>query len=158
MVTALYPGTFDPITVGHLDIAERAAALFEKLIIGVYKLPDKNLLFSTDERVALFEDAVKDIPNVEVRVFDGLVVRFAKDIGASVIVRGLRSGTDFEYEFDMTFMNRRLEPDVDVVCLMTSQEYKMFSSSLLKEVARLGGDVQDMVPDGVVKALKNKFE
>ncbi|CAI8335616.1 MAG: pantetheine-phosphate adenylyltransferase [SAR202 cluster bacterium] len=158
MVTALYPGTFDPITVGHLDIAERAAALFEKLIIGVYKLPDKNLLFSTDERVALFEEAVKDIPNVEVRVFDGLVVRFAKDIGASVIVRGLRSGTDFEYEFDMTFMNRRLEPDVDVVCLMTSQEYKMFSSSLLKEVARLGGDVQDMVPDGVVKALKNKFE
>lgn len=158
MVTALYPGTFDPITVGHLDIAERAAALFEKLIIGVYKLPDKNLLFSTDERIALFEEAVKDIPNVEVRVFDGLVVRFAKDIGASVIVRGLRSGTDFEYEFDMTFMNRRLEPDVDVVCLMTSQEYKMFSSSLLKEVARLGGDVQDMVPDGVVKALKNKFE
>ncbi|MQG25327.1 MAG: pantetheine-phosphate adenylyltransferase [SAR202 cluster bacterium] len=158
MVTALYPGTFDPITVGHLDIAERAAALFEKLIIGVYKLPDKNLLFSIDERVALFEEAVKDIPNVEVRVFDGLVVRFAKDIGASVIVRGLRSGTDFEYEFDMTFMNRRLEPDVDVVCLMTSQEYKMFSSSLLKEVARLGGDVQDMVPDGVVKALKNKFE
>ena len=158
MVTALYPGTFDPITLGHLDIAERAAALFEKLIIGVYKLPDKNLLFSTDERVALFEEAVKDIPNVEVRVFDGLVVRFAKDIGASVIVRGLRSGTDFEYEFDMTFMNRRLEPDVDVVCLMTSQEYKMFSSSLLKEVARLGGDVQDMVPDGVVKALKNKFE
>ena len=158
MVTALYPGTFDPITVGHLDIAERAAALFEKLIIGVYKLPDKNLLFSTDERVALFEEAVKDIPNVEVRLFDGLVVRFAKDIGASVIVRGLRSGTDFEYEFDMTFMNRRLEPDVDVVCLMTSQEYKMFSSSLLKEVARLGGDVQDMVPDGVVKALKNKFE
>ena len=158
MVTALYPGTFDPITVGHLDIAERAAALFEKLIIGVYKLPDKNLLFSTDERVALFEEAVKDIPNVEVRVFDGLVVRFAKDIGASVIVRGLRSGTDFEYEFDMTFMNRRLEPDVDVVCLMTSQEYKMFSSRLLKEDARLGGDVQDMVPDGVVKALKNKFE
>ena len=158
MVTALYPGTFDPVTVGHLDIAERAAALFEKLIIGVYKLPDKNLLFSTDERVALFEEAVKDIPNVEVRVFDGLVVRFAKDIGASVIVRGLRSGTDFEYEFDMTFMNRRLEPDVDVVCLMTSQEYKMFSSSLLKEVARLGGDVQDIVPDGVVKALKNKFE
>ena len=158
MVTALYPGTFDHITVGHLDIAERAAALFEKLIIGVYKLPAKNLLFSTDERIALFEEAVKDIPNVEVRVFDGLVVRFAKDIGASVIVRGLRSGTDFEYEFDMTFMNRRLEPDVDVVCLMTSQEYKMFSSSLLKEVARLGGDVQDMVPDGVVKALKNKFE
>lgn len=158
MVTALYPGTFDPATVGHLDIAQRASALFEKLIIGIYDLPDKNLLFTTEERVALFEEAIKDIPNVEVRVFDGLVVRFAKDIGASVIVRGLRSGTDFEYEFDMTFMNRRLEPDVDVVCLMTSQEYKMFSSSLLKEVARLGGDVRDMVPDGVVKALKNKFE
>mgnify|MGYP001476390213 CR=1 FL=1 len=158
MVTALYPGTFDPVTVGHLDIAQRASALFEKLIIGVYKLPDKNLLFNTDERVQMFRDAVKDLPNVEVRIFDGLVVRFAKEIGASVIVRGLRSGTDFEYEFDMTFMNRRLEPNVDVVCLMTSQEYKMFSSSLLKEVARLGGDVQDMVPNGVVKALKNKFK
>ena len=158
MVTALYPGTFDPVTIGHLDIAQRASALFEKLIIGVYKLPDKNLLFNTDERVQMFRDAVKDLPNVEVRIFDGLVVRFAKEIGASVIVRGLRSGTDFEYEFDMTFMNRRLEPNVDVVCLMTSQEYKMFSSSLLKEVARLGGDVQDMVPNGVVKALKNKFK
>ena len=131
MVTALYPGTFDPITVGHLDIAERAAALFEKLIIGVYKLPDKNLLFSTDERVALFEEAVKDIPNVEVRVFDGLVVRFAKDIGASVIVRGLRSGTDFEYEFDMTFMNRRLEPDVDVVCLIELTLVKKNPASLI---------------------------
>ncbi|HCG90795.1 MAG TPA: pantetheine-phosphate adenylyltransferase [Dehalococcoidia bacterium] len=157
MVTALYPGTFDPVTVGHLDIAQRAAALFEKLVIGIYELPDKNLLFNTQERAQLFHDAVKDIPNIEIKVFDGLVVRFAKEIGANVIVRGLRSGTDFEYEFDMTFMNRRLQPDVDVVCLMTSQEYKMFSSSLLKEVARLGGDVRDMVPDGVVTALSEKF-
>jgi pantetheine-phosphate adenylyltransferase len=157
MVTALYPGTFDPVTVGHLDIAQRAAALFEKLVIGIYELPDKNLLFNTQERTQLFQDAVKDIPNIEIKVFDGLVVRFAKEIGANVIVRGLRSGTDFEYEFDMTFMNRRLQPDVDVVCLMTSQEYKMFSSSLLKEVARLGGDVRDMVPDGVVTALSEKF-
>jgi len=156
-VTALYPGTFDPVTVGHLDIAQRAAALFEKLVIGIYELPDKNLLFNTQERTQLFQDAVKDIPNIEIKVFDGLVVRFAKEIGANVIVRGLRSGTDFEYEFDMTFMNRRLQPDVDVVCLMTSQEYKMFSSSLLKEVARLGGDVRDMVPDGVVTALSEKF-
>lgn len=158
MVTALYPGSFDPVTVGHVDIVSRAAKQFEKLVVAVYDTPSKNLLFSTDEREQLMKDACRHIPNVEVSRFSGLVVRCAKDIGAAVIVRGLRSGSDFEYEFDMAFMNRRLEPEVDLVCFMTSQDYMFVSSSLLKEVARLGGDITEMVPPNVAQAVYSKFE
>jgi pantetheine-phosphate adenylyltransferase len=157
MVTALYPGTFDPVTYGHVDVATRAAALFDKVIVAVYATPSKNLLFNGEERVELFREAIKHLPNVEVREFEGLVVRFAQEVGASVIVRGLRSGSDFEYEFEMAFMNRRLAPDVDMVSFMTSQDYMFVSSSLLKEVALLGGNVTDMVPPHVVKAVYNKF-
>ena len=157
MVTALYPGSFDPVTVGHVDIASRAAIQFEKLVVAVYDTPSKNLLFTTDEREQLMKDACSHIFNVEVVWFSGLVVRFAKDIGAGVIVRGLRSGSDFEYEFDMAFMNRKLEPEVDLVCFMTSQDYMFVSASLLKEVARLGGDIKDMVPPNVAEAVYSKF-
>jgi pantetheine-phosphate adenylyltransferase len=157
MITALYPGSFDPVTLGHVDVATRAAALFEKVIIAVYATPSKNLLFSTDERVDLFNNAVRDMPNVEVRPFEGLVVRFAQEIGAAVIVRGLRSGSDFEYEYEMAFMNRKLAPDVDMVSFMTSQEHMFVSSSLLKEVARLGGDITGMVPPLVADAVYAKF-
>ena len=157
MVTALYPGSFDPVTVGHVDIASRAAIQFEKLVVAVYDTPSKNLLFTTDEREQLMKDACGHIPNVEVVRFSGLVVRFAKDIGAGAIVRGLRSGSDFEYEFDMAFMNRKLEPEVDLVCFMTSQDYMFVSASLLKEVARLGGDIKDMVPPNVAEAVYSKF-
>ena len=157
MVTALYPGSFDPVTVGHVDIASRAAIQFEKLVVAVYDTPSKNLLFTTDEREQLMKDACSHISNVEVVRFSGLVVRFAKDIGAGAIVRGLRSGSDFEYEFDMAFMNRKLEPKVDLVCFMTSQDYMFVSASLLKEVARLGGDIKDMVPPNVAKAVYSKF-
>jgi pantetheine-phosphate adenylyltransferase len=157
MVTAIYPGTFDPVTLGHVDIAERGAALFEKLIIAVYATPSKDLLFNLEERVKLFEEAVQHLPNVEVMEFSGLVVRFAEEVGASVIVRGLRSGSDFEYEFEMAFMNRRLAPSVDMVSFMTSQDYMFISSSLLKEVARLSGDVTDMVPPHVAEAVYAKF-
>ena len=157
MVTALYPGSFDPVTVGHVDIVARAAKQFEKLVVAVYETPSKSLLFSTDEREQLMKDACKHIPNVEVTRFSGLVVRYAKDIGAGVIVRGLRSGSDFEYEFDMAFMNRRLEPDVDLVCFMTSQDYMFVSASLLKEVAKLGGDITEMVPPNVAQAVYTKF-
>ena len=157
MVVAIYPGTFDPVTLGHVDIAQRGAALFEKLLVAVYATPSKDLLFTTDERVSLFQDAIGDLANVEVRQFEGLVVRFAREVGAAVIVRGLRSGADFEYEYDMAFMNRRLEPGVDMVSFMTSQEYMFVSSSLLKEVARLGGDVNGMVPPHVVRAVQGKF-
>jgi len=158
MVTALYPGSFDPVTVGHVDILSRAASLFEKLVVAVYDTPSKNLLFNTDEREQLMQDACRHLPNVEVTRFSGLVVRYAMDIGAEVIVRGLRSGSDFEYEFDMAFMNRRLEPQVDVVCFMTSQDYMFVSASLLKEVAKLGGDITEMVPPNVAQAVYSKFE
>ncbi len=158
MVTALYPGSFDPVTVGHVDIASRAAIQFEKLVVAVYDTPSKNLLFTTDEREQLMKDACSHISNVEVVRFSGLVVRFAKDIGAGAIVRGLRSGSDFEYEFDMAFMNRKLEPEVDLVCFMTSQDYMFVSASLLKEVAKLGGDITEMVPPNVAQAVYSKFE
>lgn len=157
MVKALYPGSFDPVTRGHIDVAARAAALFDEVVIAVYSTPSKNLLFSTDERVKLFEDAVSGLPNVVVSRFEGLVVRFAQEIGAAVIVRGLRSGSDFEYEYEMAFMNRKLAPDVDMVSFMTSQEHMFVSSSLLKEVARLGGDITEMVTPRVADAVYAKF-
>ncbi len=157
MVTALYPGSFDPVTVGHLDITARASKLFEELVVAVYDTPSKSLLFTTDERVALFEEAISHLSNVRVVKYTGLTVRFAKDIGAGVIVRGLRSGYDFEYEFEMAFMNSKLEPDVDLVCFMTSQDYVFVSASLLKEVAKLGGDIREMVPPNVAEALYSKF-
>jgi len=158
MVTALYPGSFDPVTVGHVDIVSRASNLFEKVVVSVYDTPSKNLLFSTDEREQLMRDACRHLPNVEVTRFTGLVVRYAMDIRAGVIVRGLRSGSDFEYEFDMAFMNRRLEPEVDLLCFMTSQDYMFVSASLLKEVAKLGGDITEMVPPNVAQAVYSKFE
>ena len=158
MVTALYPGSFDPVTVGHVDIVSRAANLFEKVVVSVYDTPSKNLLFSTDEREKLLKAACMHLPNVEVIRFTGLVVRHAMDIGAGVIVRGLRSGSDFEYEFDMAFMNRRLEPEVDLLCFMTSQDYMFVSASLLKEVAKLGGDITEMVPPNVAQAVYSKFD
>ena len=157
MATALYPGSFDPVTMGHVDITNRGAALFEKLIVAVYATPSKDLLFDADERVALYQEAVRHLPNVEVIKFEGLVVRLAEDLKTEVIVRGLRSGSDFEYEFDMAFMNRRLAPGIDMAFFMTSQEYMFLSSSLLKEVARLGGDVTGMVPPHVAKAVYSKF-
>ena len=158
MVTALYPGSFDPVTMGHLDVARRAARLFDRLIIAVYDTPSKSLLFNTEERVGLMRDAVSDMGNVEVRPFTGLVVQTAREAGAATIIRGLRSGPDFEYECQMFFMNRRLEPDVDMVSLMSDQSHTFISSSLLKEVAQLGGDISGMVPPNVAGALAEKFQ
>ena len=157
MVTAIYPGTFDPVTLGHVDISARASLLFDRVIVAVYSTPSKNLLFTTVERVNLVKDSVTHLKNVEVVEFEGLVVRFAQEVGAAVIVRGLRSGSDFEYEFEMAFMNRRLAPNVDMVSFMTSQEYMFISSSLLKEVALLNGDVPDMVPPQVAEAVYAKY-
>jgi pantetheine-phosphate adenylyltransferase len=157
MVLGVYPGTFDPVTVGHVDVVRRASSLFENVIVAVYGGSSKNLLFDADERVDLFRRSVGELPNVEVTKFEGLVVRFAKEVGAKVIIRGLRSGSDFEYEFDMAFMNRRLEPDLDMVFFMTSQEYMFISSSLLKEVARLEGEIDEFLPPHVAEAVKIKF-
>ncbi len=156
-MTAVYPGSFDPVTLGHVDLAERAAALFDKVIVGVYATPTKDLLFDVEERISLFSKSIESLHNVEVVRFEGLVVRFVQDVGANVIVRGLRTGSDFEYEFDMAIMNRRLAPGVDMVSFMTSQDHMFLSSSLIKEVAMLGGDITGMVPPHVAEAVYDKF-
>ena len=159
MTIALYPGSFDPITNGHLDIAIRAARLFEKLIIGVYDIPAKTLLFNTEERVALVRESIADanLTNVSAEPFYGLVVNYAKEIGAQTIVRGLRIGADFEREFEMELMNKHLAPDIELVCLITSTKYQFVRSSLLKEVASLNAYIDDIVPKPVARALKKKL-
>ena len=157
MTIAIYPGSFDPMTNGHLDIASRAAKLFEKIIIGVYDTPeDKRLLFTTEERVELVRQSIVNLPNVDVEFFTGLTVDFAIKIGAQAMVRGLRMGADFEREFDLAMMNKKLSPELEVVCLMANQEYQFLSSSLLKEAANLGGNIDSFVPKHVVEALKRK--
>lgn len=156
MTVAVYPGTFDPITNGHLDIVQRAAKLFDKVIIGVYEKSNKHLVFTTDERVELAKRAVAGISNVEVKLFSGLTVDFVRGEKAQVMIRGLRMNADFEKEFEMAMMNRKLAPDLDLLCLMASQEYQFLSSSLLKEVARLNGNVSDLVPEHVAEALRKK--
>jgi pantetheine-phosphate adenylyltransferase len=157
LTIALYPGSFDPLTNGHLDVATRAAKLFEKLIIGIYATPSKNLMFSTQERVELAREAVVHLHNVEVTFFSGLTTDFARDLGAKTMVRGMRTGSDFEREFDLAMMNKRLNPDLELVCLMASQEYQFLSSSILKEVARLGGKIDNLVPPNVLRALQKKL-
>ena len=156
MTIAFYPGAFDPITNGHLDIAARAAELFEKVVIGIYDTPAKYLLFTTDERMDLARRAVVNLPNVEVEPFTGLTVDFAKKVGAKTIVRGLRMSADFEREFEMALMNKKLAPECELVCLMASLKYQFLSSSLLKEVAGLEGYIDDLVPEHVAVALKKK--
>ena len=157
MTIAIYPGSFDPITNGHLDIVRRAAKLFEKLVIAVYATPAKNLLFNTEERAELVRQATPDLPNVEVECFTGLIVDFVKKMGAQTIVRGLRVGADFEREFEMALMNKKLSPDCELVCLMSDIKHQFLSSSLLKEVASLDGYIDDLVPKPVAAALKKKF-
>jgi pantetheine-phosphate adenylyltransferase len=155
---AIYPGSFDPITNGHLDIATRAAKLFDKVIIGVYETPNKPVLFSTEERVELIRKAIADLPNVEVQSFSGLTVEFARRVKAKAMVRGLRMSADFEREFDMAMMNKKLFPELECVCLMSSVEYQFLSSSLMKEAASLGGAIDELVPEHVATALRKKFQ
>jgi len=157
LAIALYPGSFDPVTKGHIDVAERAASLFEELIVAIYDAPPKHLLFSTEERVELMRKALSHIPNVRVDSFSGLTVEFAKKVKADVIVRGLRVSSDFEKEYEMALMNRKLAPEVELVCFMTDLEYEFVSSSLLKEICKLGGSIEDFVPEHVAAALREKF-
>jgi len=158
LTIAIYPGSFDPITNGHLDIAIRAAKLFDKLIIGIYDTPNKHLLFTTKERVELARQAVVGLANVEVKSFRGLTIDFAKKVKAQTMVRGLRMSGDFEREFDMAMMNRRLSPELELVCLMANPEYQFLSSSLLKEAASLGGNIKDFVPKHVAAVLRRKVK
>lgn len=157
---ALYPGAFDPITNGHIDVAQRAARLFDLLVVAVYAGSDrldKTALFSPEERRDMARTALAGLANVRVDIFSGLTVDYARAVGAQTIVRGLRAVSDFEYEFKLAHMNRHLAPEIDVVCLMTSSQNSFISSSLIKEVARLGGDVSGLVPDHVARALRQKF-
>jgi pantetheine-phosphate adenylyltransferase len=158
MTTAVYPGTFDPITKGHLDIATRAARLFDKVIIAVYDTPGKNLMFTTEERVDLVKSSITDLPNVTAQSYSGLTVNFAREVKAHTLVRGLRIGADFEGEFEMALMNKNLAPDCELVCLMASMKYQFLSSSILKEVARLGGNIDGLVPQSVIGAIKAKLK
>jgi pantetheine-phosphate adenylyltransferase len=158
LTIAIYPGSFDPITNGHLDIASRAAKLFEKLIIGVYDDPGKNVLFTTEERVELVRQAIANLPNVEVESYSGLTTDFAKKVKAQTMVRGLRISADFQREFDMAMMNKRLFPELELVCLMSTLGYQFLSSGLLKEAASLGGNIDEFVPNHVAEALKKKIK
>jgi pantetheine-phosphate adenylyltransferase len=155
---AIYPGSFDPITNGHLDIVIRASKLFEKLIIAVYHAPaEKTPLFTTEERVRLAKEAVADLPNVEVKPYTELTGDFARRMNAKVMVRGLRMGGDFEKEFTLAMMNKKLFPEIEQICLMSAVEYQFVSSSLLKEAASLGGKIEELVPDKVAQALVKRF-
>jgi pantetheine-phosphate adenylyltransferase len=158
MVRAVFPATFDPIHLGHIDIARRAAKLFDELIVAVYDKPLKNLLFSPDDRIALVRQTFEYDRNIKVMGFSGLTVEFCRAIGAQVIVRGLRVFSDFEYEFRMGLANHRLAPEIEVVALITAEEHSFLSSTTVREIASLGGDVSSMVPPHVFAALKNRFK
>jgi pantetheine-phosphate adenylyltransferase len=152
--TALYPGSFDPVTNGHLDIIARASQLFDTLFVGVYANPRKDIVFSLEDRVRMLTTAVERWPNVEVKSFANLTVECARELGAQALVRGLRAVTDFEYEFQLAAMYQQLRPELEVVCLMTSVKYSFLSASLVKEVAKLGGNVDAFVPAAVAARLR----
>ena len=157
-VTAIYPGTFDPITNGHIDILLRSLRLFDHIKIGIGPNPKKTALFSLEERIYMVKESVRDISTVSVEAFDGLLVDFARKHGAKVIIRGLRAVSDFEYEFQMALMNRKLDSDIETVFLMPSEEYSYLTSSIIKVVGNLGGDISTLVPKHVHIMLKDKFK
>ncbi len=157
MKTAVYPGSFDPITNGHLNIIQRASRMVDRLIVAVVKNQSKDPLFTAKERMELIRKSVREIPNVEVAHFDGLLVRFVADRKADVIIKGLRSNADFEYELLMASVNHSLQPDVETLFLMANPKYAYLSSAVVREVAGLGGDIRDFVPDVVRDDILNKF-
>jgi pantetheine-phosphate adenylyltransferase len=158
MKIAVYPGTFDPITNGHLDIVRRASRIFDRTVVAISENPLKNPLFTLEERKALAEEAVVGIKNVRVEAFDGLLVLYAKSKKADAIIRGLRAVSDFDYEFQMALLNRKLAPDLETVYLMPSEEYSYINSTIVKEVAHLGGKLDCFLPPGVAKALRGKIK
>jgi len=157
-ITAIYPGTFDPITNGHIDILQRSLRIFDHIILGIGPNPKKTSLFSLEERIQMVKEAVKDVTNVSVEAFDGLLVDFAKKNGASAIIRGLRAVSDFEYEFQMALMNRKLDDKIETVFLMPSEEYSYLTSSIIKIVSGYDGDISSLVPKHVHAMLKDKFK
>ena len=155
---AVYPGTFDPITYGHLDVVKRVASLYDKVYIAVAHSTHKAPLFTEEERAEMIAEVTKEFDNVEVEVFNGLVVDYVKAKEAKVMVRGLRMISDFEYEFQMALTNRKLDPDIETVFMMPNESYSYLSSRLIKEIALMGADVSKFVPDSVEKKLKEKLE
>ena len=158
MVKAIFPGTFAPITNGHLDIILRGSKIFDEITIGVYKDSNKNLMFDTNESTKLIEDVTKNLSNVNILQYTGLTVNFAKKVGASVIIRGLRIGNDFEYEREMALMNRQINPDIELVCLISSINNQFISSSRIKEICLLNGDVSTLVSKNVLEAINKKLK
>jgi pantetheine-phosphate adenylyltransferase len=158
MTVALYPGTFDPLTNGHLDLIKRSVRMFDKVVVAIFESPMKGPLFSVEERRRLIEESTRGLSNIEIDTFSNtLLVFYAKQRQAHVIIRGLRAIADFEYEFQMTLMNRRLDEDIETVFLMPREEYTYVASRLIKEVAAYGGNVEELVPPPVALALKEKF-
>ncbi|MGE5362882.1 MAG: pantetheine-phosphate adenylyltransferase [Bacteroidota bacterium] len=158
MRKVIYPGTFDPVTFGHIDIIRRASELFDSVVVTIAKNPDKNrTLFTVEERIILLEESLSEFPNVSIDSFDGLTVEHAKSLGAVGIIRGLRAVSDFEYEFQMALMNRKLEGEISTVFLMPHEKYTYLNSSIIKNLASYNADVTDFVPSNVSEALKIKF-
>ena len=158
MLRAIHPGSFDPVTLGHLDIIRRSASIADELIVGILNNKAKTPLFSVGERVRMLEEVTKDFPNVKIIPFEGLLVEFAKQMDAKVIVRGLSAITDFEYELQMSQTNQKIEPEIETLFLTTSLEFSFLSSTTVKEVASFGGDITQFVPEVIVKKIKEKIE
>jgi pantetheine-phosphate adenylyltransferase len=157
MRRAIYPGSFDPVTCGHLDVIQRAARLFDELVVAVAFNDQKQSMFTPEERMVLIREATASVGNIRVACFDGLLVDFARREGAGAVIRGLRAISDFEFEFQMALMNRKLEPGIETIFLTPREEFTYLSSRIIKEIARLGGKVEAFVPPSVERALRNKF-
>ena len=153
----VYPGSFDPVTNGHFDIISRSTKLCDKLIVAILKNNSKVSTFDFDERIDLLRKVLKDIPNVEIQIFEGLLANFVDEVGASAIIKGLRAVSDYEYELQMALLNKQLSPDVETIFMTANMEYSYLSSSIVKEVARYGGDVSGLVPDCIIEDITKKF-
>ncbi|WP_288715432.1 pantetheine-phosphate adenylyltransferase [uncultured Treponema sp.] len=157
MTKAVFPGSFDPMTNGHINIIQRAAKLFDEIDVVIAVNDDKKYLFSTEERLSLVQELIMPFRNVSVHTWDGLIVEYAKQTGAKVLIRGIRNMNDFSYEFDLSLMNHNLNPEVETLYIPTDQKFLLLKSSAIKELAKLGGDVSGMVPENVKKALERKY-